>query len=93
MLVGICTIELHLAGNRDLKGKRRVLKSVKDRVRNTFNVSIAEVDDLDAWQRATLGVACVSNERDHLERTLALVATFVEDLLLASVAAVHVEIL
>jgi uncharacterized protein YlxP (DUF503 family) len=93
MLVGVCTIELLLAENHDLKGKRRVLKSVKDRVRNTFNVSIAEVDDLDSWQRATLGVACVSKDRDVVERTLAHVASFVEDLHLASVAAVHVEIL
>jgi len=55
MIVGISTIELLLAENHDLKGKRRALKSIKDQVRNRFNVSIAEVDDLDLWQRATLG--------------------------------------
>jgi len=93
MVVGVCTIGLLLAENHDLKGKRRVLRSVKDRVRNTFNVSIAEVDDLDSWHRATLGVACVSKDRDAVERTLAHVASFVEDLHLASVAAVQVEIL
>ena len=93
MVVGICTIGLQLAENHDLKGKRQVLKSVKDRVRNRFNVSIAEVDDLDAWQRSTLGVACVSNDRHLVERTLALVATFVEGLHLASVEDVSVEIL
>ena len=84
---------LRLAENHDLKGKRRVLKSVKDRVRNRFNVSIAEVDDLDAWQRSTLGVACVSKDRDQVESTLAHVATFIEELHLASVESVHTEIL
>ena len=93
MVVGICTIALALAENHDLKGKRQVLKSIKDRVRNRFNVSIAEVDDLDLWQRATLGVACVSKDRDMVERTLAHVATFVEGLNLASVEDVAVEIL
>ena len=93
MIVGICSIELRLAENHDLKGKRRVLKSVKDRVRGRFNVSIAEVDDLDAWQRATLGVTCVSKDRDQVERTLAHVAAFIEELHLASVESVHTEIL
>ena len=93
MIVGICSIGLRLAENHDLKGKRRVLKSVKDRVRNSFNVSIAEIDDLDAWQRSSLGVACVSKDRDQVESTLAHVAAFVEELHLASVESVHTEIL
>jgi len=93
MIVGICSIELRLAENHDLKGKRRVLKSVKDRVRGRFNVSIAEIGDLDAWQRSTIGVACVSKDRDQVESTLAHVAAYVEDLHLASVESVHTEIL
>jgi uncharacterized protein YlxP (DUF503 family) len=93
MIVGIGTIGLRLAENHDLKGKRRVLKSVKDRVRERFNVSIAEVDDLDAWQRSTLAVACVSKDRDVVEGTLAHVATFIEGLHLASVESVSTEIL
>ena len=93
MIVGICSIELRLAENHDLKGKRRVLKSIKDRVRGRFNVSIAEIDGLDAWQRATLGVSCVGKDRDQVEGTLAHVATFIEELHLASVESVHTEIL
>ena len=93
MIVGICSIELRLAENHDLKGKRRVLKSIKDRVRGRFNVSIAEIDDLDFWQRSTIGVACVSKDRDQVESTLAHVAVFVEDLHLAGVESVHTEIL
>jgi uncharacterized protein YlxP (DUF503 family) len=93
MIVGICSIELRLAENHDLKGKRRVLKSLKDRVRNRFNVSIAEIGDLEAWQRSTLGVACVSKDRDQVESTLAHTAAYIEDLHLASVESVHTEIL
>jgi hypothetical protein len=92
MVVGISAIELLLPENQDLKGKRRVLKSIKDRVHGRFNVSIAEVDDLDSRQHATLGVACVSKDRDQVERQLAFVATFIEDLHLASVEGIHVEI-
>lgn len=93
MVVGICSVTLALAENHSLKGKRSVLRSIKDRVRGRFNVSIAEVDDLDSWQRATLGVACVAGERAQVERQLAFVATFIEDLRLASVEGIEVEII
>ncbi len=65
MTVGVCTIHLHIPANHSLKGKRRVLKSLMARVRKDFNVSIAEVDQQDAWQAATLGVACVSSDRTY----------------------------
>jgi len=60
MVIGVCTIHLNIPANRSLKGKRRVLKPLMARVRKDFNVSIAEVGHQDAWQIATLGVACVS---------------------------------
>ncbi|MEK7774061.1 MAG: DUF503 domain-containing protein, partial [Deltaproteobacteria bacterium] len=56
MVVGICRISLVIHGNASLKGKRQVLKSIIEKVRNRFNVSIAEVGDNDLWQRAELGV-------------------------------------
>jgi uncharacterized protein YlxP (DUF503 family) len=93
VFVGLCSFDLLLAENHSLKGKRRVLKKVKDRVRNTFNVSIAEIDNLDSWQRCTLGVACVSREKPQLEKEISKVLTFVDSLHLAELENIHREIL
>ena len=71
MIVGVRTWELHLAGCQSLKDKRRVLKSLKDRLHQRFNVSAAEVDHHDAWQRAALACSVVSTERRHAEAVLA----------------------
>jgi uncharacterized protein YlxP (DUF503 family) len=70
MVVGICTIDLHLPGIGSLKGKRQILLSLKDRLKKTYNVSVAEVDGNDLWQRAVLGVACVSNDGRHARQML-----------------------
>lgn len=70
MLVGTLVVELYLPGTVSLKEKRFVLKSVKTKVRNRFNVSIAEVDWQEKWQRACLGIACVSGDRRFLDTTL-----------------------
>lgn len=78
MTVGTCRVELRLAGNSSLKGKRRVIKSLKDRIRVRFNVSVAEVDRLDEWQRATLAIACVSNNARLVDETLAKVVNLIE---------------
>lgn len=78
MTVGTCRVELHLPGNNSLKGKRRVVKSIKDRIRGRFNVSVAEVDRLDDWQRATLAIACVSNNSRLVDETLAKVVNLIE---------------
>jgi uncharacterized protein YlxP (DUF503 family) len=56
-----------------------VLKSITSRVANRFNVSIAEVDDNDLWQIATLGVSCVSNDKRHANEVLSKVVSFVAD--------------
>ncbi len=62
MVIGVCTIYLAIPANHSLKGKRQVLKSLIARVHHDFNVSIAEVEQQDAWQSATLGLACVSSD-------------------------------
>ena len=65
MIIGICTLQLRLPASHSLKDKRQVLRSLIAHVRHDFNVSIAEVDELSAWQSATLGLACVSSDRDY----------------------------
>lgn len=75
--VGLLTVELHFPGARSLKDKRRVLASVKDRTRK-LNVSLAEIDHLDAHQRARLGVVAVAGHRDHVDRILDGVVTEIE---------------
>ena len=77
MHVSVCRIELRLPENHSLKGKRQVIKSIIARLHNKFNVSVAEVDDQDLWQLATLGVACVSNHRRHADETLSNVVKFI----------------
>ncbi|MBI3781737.1 MAG: DUF503 domain-containing protein [candidate division NC10 bacterium] len=78
MTVGTCRVELRIPGNSSLKGKRRVVKSIKDRVQGRFKVSIAEVDRLDDWQRATLGIACVSNNPRLVDEILSKVVSLIE---------------
>ncbi len=76
MNVGVCRIELRLPENLSLKGKRGVLKSITSRVRNKFNVSVAEVDNQDLWQLATLGICCVSNNKRYTNELLSKIADF-----------------
>jgi len=77
MNVGVCRISLRLPENLSLKGKRRVLKSIITRVRSKFNVSIAEVDDHELWQLATLGICCVSNDGRYTNEVLSKVVDFI----------------
>ena len=77
MNVGVCKISLRLPENLSLKGKRQVLKSITSRVGSKFNVSVAEVDDHDLWQLATLGVCCVSNNNRYTNEVLSKVVDFI----------------
>jgi uncharacterized protein len=70
IIVGLCTIELHIPDSQSLKDKRHILLSLKDRLRDKFNLSVAEVDGQDLWQRAVLGLACVANETRHVNQVL-----------------------
>jgi uncharacterized protein YlxP (DUF503 family) len=90
MVIGVCTIELRIHGGRSLKEKRRVLRSVKDRIRNRFNVSIAEVGYQDKWQRALLGFVAVSNDRSGL---LESVVSAVDSMGVAEIVDDEIEIL
>jgi uncharacterized protein YlxP (DUF503 family) len=68
IIVGLCTVELFIAESQSLKDKRQVLLSLKDRLREKFNLSVAEVDGQDLWQKAVLGLACVSNEGRYVNQ-------------------------
>ena len=93
MHIGTLTVTLLLAEGSSLKDKRHVVKSLVETTRRKFNVSIAEVDDLDLWRRATLGVAIVSNDSQHANRVLDKVLDFFESHPEFEVAGVALEML
>jgi uncharacterized protein YlxP (DUF503 family) len=64
--VAVLTLELRIEAAQSLKDKRQVVRSVKDKLRAKFNVAVAELDQTDLWQRATICVASVSGSRDYL---------------------------
>ena len=93
MVVGVLRLELRLPETHSLKGKRSILRTIKARVRNTFNVSIAECEEHDLWQRAVLGVSQVGPDQPHVDRCLREVVTFVDDLHVAELGEERVEFL
>lgn len=78
MVVGVLTMKLFLGEANSLKEKRKVIKSIIDRIRARFNVSVAEVGEQNTWQRSTIGVSFVSCEQARVQQVLAAVARFVE---------------
>ncbi len=79
MNVGVGKLSLRIPENMDLKGKRQVLKSITGRIRHKFDVAVAEVDDNDAWQLATIGFCCISNNKRYSNQVLSKVVAFVEN--------------
>ena len=79
MHVGILRVRFRLPENASLKGKRQVVKPIIARISNKFNVAVAEVDDNDLWQMATIGVACVSNDKRQANEVLSKVADFISN--------------
>jgi hypothetical protein len=77
MIVGTLKMRLHLRECRSLKDKRRVIRSLKDTVRNRFNVAVAETDEQDAWQTAQIGVATVGTDTPFVESVLSSVVNYV----------------
>lgn len=66
MPIAVLTLEIRIEGAQSLKDKRQVLRSLKEKLRAGFNVSVAELEHTDLWQRATIGVAGISSSRDYL---------------------------
>ncbi|KPL03763.1 MAG: hypothetical protein AMJ73_05340 [candidate division Zixibacteria bacterium SM1_73] len=73
MVVGLAHIDIHIPESGSLKSKRHLLKGIKDRVKNKFNVSIAEVGHNDLWQRTTIGVSVVANDKKFANQVLSKV--------------------
>lgn len=93
MVVGVCQLELYLHDNFSLKGKRQVLKSIVQRARKRFNITIAEVAEQDLWQKAVLGICAVGNDRQRVNSTLDQVIHFIEETQLTDVADSQIEIM
>ncbi|MGD2279098.1 MAG: DUF503 domain-containing protein [Candidatus Omnitrophota bacterium] len=77
MNVGILQVELLISDGNSLKDKRRVLNRIKDRVKKSFNASIAEIGHMDKWRRAVLGVAVISNGKKNLSAHLDNIMNFI----------------
>jgi uncharacterized protein YlxP (DUF503 family) len=91
--IALGLVELHLGEVDSLKGKRHVLRGLKEKVKNRFNVSVAEVDHEDLWQRATLAVACVANDARLANEVVSKAVNFIETLSDGAVIDVRVEVL
>jgi len=76
--IELCEIDLYLPGITSLKGKRGIIKSMLARLRNTFNISVAEVGQYDKWQVAQIAVVCVSNSQAHNQKVIRTVIEWIE---------------
>jgi uncharacterized protein YlxP (DUF503 family) len=79
MVVGILTVSLSIPQANSLKDKRRVIKSIKDRLRNGFNVSVAEIGEQDIWRTSILGVAVISEDASYANGVLSRVQDLIQD--------------
>jgi uncharacterized protein YlxP (DUF503 family) len=81
MPIGLLTLEIHILDAQSLKDKRQVLRSLKDRLRAHYNVSVAELEHQDTWQRSRVGVVTISGDQAYLEKSLAEISAECERLL------------
>lgn len=93
MVVGILKVAFHITDNASLKGKRKIVKSMVDKVKARFNVSIAEIGANDKWQIIELGVGAVGNDRQHVDASLNHILEFLDALYLAEMIDTQMEIL
>ncbi len=93
MIVGLCTVELFISESQSLKDKRQVLHSLKDRLRGKFNLSVAEVDGQDLWQKAVLGIACVANEGGYVNQVIEQALNLIKGVPTVEVVRTQLELL
>jgi len=79
MVIGVARVDIHFPESRSLKNKRGFIRSIKDRIKNKFNVSIAEVDFQDLWQKTRLAIAAVSNDGRFTDEVLAKAVQLIEN--------------
>jgi uncharacterized protein len=91
MFVTVARVTLQIPESGSLKAKRQVLRRITDRVKARFNVSVAEVDDNDLWQKAQLALAVVGNDRRHVGEQMDKILHFVEELYVAPIVSREVE--
>lgn len=93
MVIGLLHIHLHIHDSHSLKEKRMVIKSLKDKLRRQFNISVTETDNHDKWQLANIGVATISTDTKHANQILSGVVKFIEDLKEAEMLKYEMEML
>ena len=93
MTVGVLRLTIFLPENHSLKGKRSVLRTIKARVRNKFNVSIAEADHHDLWQRAVLGISQVGTDQAFVDAALHEVVRCIDDMQIVELGEEQLEFL
>jgi len=91
--VGVLRLTIYIPENHSLKGKRSVLRKIKARVRDKFNVSIAEAGDHDLWQRAMLGICQVGTDQPFVDGALREIIRFIDDLQVAELGEEQIEFL
>lgn len=89
--IGVLTLEIYIEYSHSLKEKRHVVKSLKDRLRDKFNVAVAEIDHLDSWQSAVVAAVTVSKDRIHAEQVLQAVEAHAAGLLGGALAGTNLE--
>ena len=93
MVIGCCSVKFYLHGNNSLKGKRRVLRALKDRLKNNFNVSVAEVGAQDVWQSIHLGISAVCSDKPYIDGLLSRVIDAIDRMNLAEIVDCKIETL
>ena len=92
MVIGILQLEIHFFNPQSLKEKRMLLKSLVSRMKNKFNISIAEIDGMDLWQKTALAIAVVGSESRRVNQLLDHVISFVHEEKDLEVTREHMEI-
>ena len=92
MYVGCCSIKFFLHGNHSLKGKRRIVRALKDRLKNRFNVSVAEIGNQDVWQSLHMGIVAVNSDPKYLEGQVNRVVDAIEKMHLAEITDCQTQI-